>query len=273
MLKYRILTAMVLIPLVIVAIFLFSQTAFSLACAGVILLGAWEWGRLCGLQQSWQNIVYLCVVVIALIIANQVPFIWVLMIGTLWWMFASLWLLFYPRGEGFWRYRGVRYGIGLLILVPTWVALTSLQSEFANLGPWYVLFMLLIIWAMDSGSYFTGRCWGKTHFAPVISPKKTVQGLYGGFVIVGLVDVGIIMSFHLSLHHAMLVLVISLVTAVVAVLGDLVESMFKRYQNVKDSGTILPGHGGILDRIDSLTAVAPVYALMITLIELHGLPF
>ena len=115
--------------------------------------------------------------------------------------------------------------------------------------------------------------WGKTYFASRISPKKTVQGLYGGFFIVALVDIGIILGFHLSLNNSLLVFMISFIMAVVSVIGDLVESMFKRYEQVKDSGGLLPGHGGLLDRIDSLTAVAPVYALMITLIELNGLPF
>ncbi len=269
----RIITALVLIPLVLLAIFFLPRAWFGLASAAVILLAAWEWGNLIGIKSNKANALHLFVLAILMVIIYQLPLVWVLIAGCIWWIVASLWLLIYPRGNEMWQKTWVKYLIGGLVLIPTWVALFSLQAEFGHMGPWYILFMLLVIWAMDTGAYFVGKKWGRTPCAPNISPKKTVQGLYGGFAIVAVVDIFIIFGFQLSWRRIGLVLLISLITAIVAVIGDLVESMFKRYQGVKDSGNILPGHGGILDRIDSLTAAAPIFALIITIIELKGMPY
>lgn len=273
MLKLRILTAIVLIPIVLLAVFYLPSTAFSIACGIVILLAAWEWACLIGVKEYWLKLCYLATIVFLYILAQQIPFVWVLLLGVLWWICAALWILIYPRGRGIWQSKLVRGIIGCLLLLPTWVGLVTIQGDFSHLGPWYLLFMLLIIWAMDSGAYFSGRLWGKSPLAPKISPKKTIQGLYGGLLLVFLVALVFIFAFHLHWHKALVILFVALLSAVVSVIGDLVESMFKRYQEVKDSGTLLPGHGGILDRIDSLLAVVPLFALIITLIELKGLPF
>ena len=216
MLKQRLLTAVILIPLVLLSIFYFPQTLFSVACGAVVLLAAWEWAELMGIEEYWMKACYLIILVCLYIFSQQIPFPWVLMLGVAWWIVAAIWLLIYPKGESLWRVKAIRAVIGIFMLLPCWVALVALQGDFTRLGPWYLLFMLFIVWSMDTGAYFCGRIWGKKPLAPRVSPKKTVEGLYGGLVLAFIVALGFILWFHLSWQHALLVIGVCLLTALVS---------------------------------------------------------
>jgi phosphatidate cytidylyltransferase len=152
----------------------------------------------------------------------------------------------------------------MVILVALWVALMGLRGDF---GPGYVLFLLLLIWVADIGAYFAGRHWGQRKLAPVISPGKTWEGVWGAtaaalaFALLGAAVLGIGTRWPWFVA-------ICMVTVGFSIIGDLFESMIKRQRGVKDSGSLLPGHGGVLDRIDSLTAAAPVFLL--GLYGMHG---
>jgi phosphatidate cytidylyltransferase len=157
---------------------------------------------------------------------------------------------------------------GFFALVPAWAAIQSIHSSGES-GPILTLFLLVLIWVADSGAYFAGHRWGRTKLAPIISPGKTREGLYGAMA--GSVVCAVALSWWLgewSRLHWMLLL--CLATVLLSVVGDLFESLFKRQAGAKDSGAILPGHGGVLDRIDSVTAAAPLFLLGLILLEVQG---
>lgn len=143
------------------------------------------------------------------------------------------------------------------VLIPAWAALTAIKA--LPDGEWLILLLLLLVWGADTGAYFTGRALGKRKLMPRVSPGKTLEGVYGGLVVC--VVIAAIYAFfrELSLNSAVFLMLLAVLTAVASVLGDLFESMFKRERGIKDSGTLLPGHGGVLDRIDSITAAAPIF--------------
>lgn len=258
MLKQRLLTAFILIPWVIWGIFSLSSTAFGNVLALLVLLGAWEWSRLMGISSDSGRIAYALSVLLALKLFAEVnvPGLYVLVI--LAWGLALYWVLTYPVSVGQWTSTRWRQGLlGLLVLVPTWGAL-SLLKTIAD-GPWWILLLMIIVWAADTGAYFAGRKYGKHKLAPVVSPGKTLEGAAGALLVTGalacLLWAGNVVS-GVSLPQWMgFILVITLAS----MLGDLFESMVKRYRGVKDSGALLPGHGGVLDRIDSLTAASPFF--------------
>jgi phosphatidate cytidylyltransferase len=147
---------------------------------------------------------------------------------------------------------------GLLTLIPAWVALMNLHST-PDYGPRYALFLLLLIWIADSGAYFVGRRWGRTKLAPRISPGKTWEGVVGALTVtLAVAGAG---AVSLGVRRWGAFILICVITVSFSVVGDLPESMLKRQYHTKDSGHLLPGHGGILDRVDSLTAAAPIFLL------------
>lgn len=271
MLKHRILTALLLIPLVIAGIFLLPPILFAIISGALLLLAAWEWADVfMELKCLWAKISYVATMALLMWISTNLSSIGILWFSVMWWLLASLWLVAFPKGLGIWRLVWIRSLVGILLILPAWEALVLLQGGFLNVGPWYLLLMLVIVWGMDTGAYFSGRWFGKTPLAPTISPKKTLQGVFGGIGVTTLIAIFVSIGLQLNWMQAMVVFALSYVTAAVSIIGDLVESMFKRYQNVKDSGRLLPGHGGILDRLDSMLAAAPFFAIMIIILELIG---
>jgi phosphatidate cytidylyltransferase len=150
-----------------------------------------------------------------------------------------------------------------LILVPAWLAVASLHGSGPD-GPFYALYLFMMIWLADTAAYFSGRYWGKNKLAPRVSPGKSWEGVLGALaaVVIYAAIAGYFMGiFKLGVNKALIFLAISFFAVLVSVLGDLAESMFKRQAHLKDSGTLFPGHGGVLDRFDSLTAAAPWFLL------------
>jgi phosphatidate cytidylyltransferase len=175
----------------------------------------------------------------------------ILKVGLVWWFAALIWAFFYPTPIT----RPVGWICGALVLVPAYVALVSLYS----LRPSVLLFALVIIWAADIGAYFAGKSFGRIKLAPRISPGKTWEGVIGGLAAVVLVGVAVRL-YWLEIDVAVII-PFCLAVATLSVVGDLTVSMFKRSAGLKDSGRVFPGHGGVLDRIDSVTAAAPLFAL------------
>lgn len=265
MLKLRILTALILIPIVVWGIFYLSQTLFMWITAFVTLLAAWEWSRLSGWIAQQKRFLYAglqgCILLYFMIFpANP----WLIKFGLLFWLCLSIYLLWARRKPVLptipvW----VRAMLGWLILTLCWLALQALQ-----LTPDYLLFMLLIIWLADTGAYIGGRLWGQHLLAPTLSPKKTWEGLVIGLLITFFAAMLIQHFFKGTKPFIGKIFVIVFFTSLATIAGDLFESQLKRLERVKDSGHLLPGHGGILDRIDSLLAAAPVFLGFLLLLGL-----
>lgn len=263
MLKQRLITAVVLIPLTIWAILSLSNLYFALLLAVLTAIATWEWAALAGLSSGVERACYILVVVLSLWGAYYLPLLPVLVMAFLWWLVGFWWVLRFPADIPLWSNSPIRLLAGILVLVPSWLALVVMHAD-AKMGPTLVLFLIGLIWAADSGAYFAGRRWGSVKLAPRISPGKTWMGVLGAAVATSLLAV--VGGIALASGKIALFVLLCLVTLLFSVVGDLLESMFKRRIGVKDSGTLLPGHGGILDRIDSLTAAAPVFVLgLITL--------
>lgn len=260
MLKARLLTAAVLIPLVVWGTLALPTVWFSLLVALVVALGAWEWAALAGLASRAMRGLYVVLMLLALWGMSYLPAIWVLGAAMLGWCTAAVILVRYPVGAALWSGVGMAAIVGIWVLAPAWFALTRLHAA-APQGPYWVLFLMVLAWVADSAAYFSGKRWGTTKLAPEISPGKTWAGVWGALAATLLIaPVGGI-AFEFSGYRLWLFIGLCLVTVVFSVVGDLFKSLYKRARGVKDSGHLLPGHGGVLDRIDSLTAAGPVLML------------
>jgi len=280
LLKQRILTALLLIPVALYAVFLLPLWGFSLFIQAVIMLGAWEWSPLMGVTKKSGRIAY--TVAVGVIIGGLsllVPYqhLWTdgsldpliyytILVGGIWWVCALALIVNYPSSRRLWsRTRSIVGLFGLLIFVPTWAALVTVRSINIDVQPyfggWVVLFILLLVWAADVGAYFAGVRYGRNKMMPAVSPGKTMEGLCGGISLAFVVMMVVSHWTKIPADQFTGYYLTGLFTVVASVFGDLNESMFKRAAGVKDSGSILPGHGGILDRIDSLTAAVPIFTL------------
>lgn len=196
---------------------------------------------------------------------------YVLWLAVAWWATSAILTLLYPRFSSFWSsHRSIRGVFGWLTLIPAWLAFMVIRSSDYTIDPYHgaqlIMFLFLMVWSADIGAYFVGKSIGKHKLLPNVSPGKTLEGFVGG-VISACALIGIAGSIiGWTNEQFATVLMVTVVITTISVLGDLNESMFKRQAGVKDSGSILPGHGGVLDRIDSLTATAPIYALFYVLI-------
>jgi|TARA_B110000211_G_scaffold68462_1_gene79103 phosphatidate cytidylyltransferase len=281
LLKQRIITALILAPAAISAIFYLSLINFAAVMLVVMAIGAWEWGPLMGCANKRYRIAFVSVT--SILIATLWYFLpldtlWdapkhlvdeaniVLWLAVAWWLLSAGLTFLYPRFSKFWSsHRSVRGLFGWLTLVPTWLAFMALRSSDYQVDPYHgaqlLMFLFLMVWSADVGAYFVGKSIGKHKLLPNVSPGKTLEGFLGGviFACVMVVIAGYFIDWTMAQYR--IVIPVTILITTISVLGDLNESMFKRQAGVKDSGTILPGHGGILDRIDSLTATAPIYAL------------
>ncbi len=258
MLGQRILTAFMLVVVLALVIVVLPPGLAVLALGVLILLGAWEWSQLAGLTRTPAKLAYVaaCAAAMALLwrlAAEPGGFERVMLVTMLGWIPLFCWVALAP---GF-RAGGLAAIAGLWALAPTWLALARLYEQ-AGIGRQLVVFVLLLAWAADIGAYFAGRRFGRIRLAPVVSPNKTWEGVLGG-LIAGFIVALVARAWFKLPAPAFLSLCIAAV--LVSVVGDLLESMFKRQQGLKDSGSLLPGHGGMLDRIDSLTSSVPLLAL------------
>lgn len=270
MLKQRVITALVLAVIFLAALFALPAGYFSFFIAAVVVVSAWEWANLSGFSSITQRTLYAAFIFVLMIGAaihlgfggeakprlNEESIHDLLLVGCIWWAIALLLVQGYPSSSLLWGHKWLRLGMGLFVLIPTWVALVYVRQQ--ENGAWLVLLLILVIAVADSGGYFAGRRFGRHKLAPAVSPGKTWEGFAGGFLANCLLAV--LLGYSLGVP-ILLMLVLILPTSLVSVLGDLLESMVKRHAGVKDSGHILPGHGGILDRVDGITAGAPVFAM------------
>ena len=266
MLKQRIITALVLLPLALAGFFLLEGAAFALFIGLVVVLGAWEWARLAGLESQALRLLYAAMVglLLGLLYLNPELSLWLLGAATLWWIFATALVLGYPQSSRYWGGSAGRLLIGLLILLPAWQGLMLLKGWPS--GNELILAVMLLVWVADIGAYFSGRRFGKHKLAPQVSPGKSWEGLLGGLALSLLLCTGVGLWRGWSAAELLMAIVAAALVVLVSVVGDLTESMFKRQSGIKDSSNLLPGHGGVLDRIDSLTAAVPVFAVLLWLL-------
>lgn len=274
MLSHRIFASLVLIPLVIVFIFFLPINWFGLVMLLIIGIAGFEWAQFLSITSTNKRVLigllyailsYVCIV----LVDYNVQFGSVLLLATisiLWWLSVLVLVLKFPSIHNLWgKSPCIKFLFGVLTLVPFFIAMFSLRcyasEENIYFGGFLVLYVLGLVWATDTGAYFCGRKFGKRKLAPKVSPGKTIEGMAGGVAQAFIVSL-IVYSFHFPVfaQFSSSTFIISSILAVLfSVLGDLSESMFKRDSNIKDSGNLIPGHGGILDRIDSLTAAFPIF--------------
>ena len=265
MLKQRILTALILVPLVVWGIIALPSTWLALLFGLFMIQGGWEWGRLMQLESGGARLAYVALTLSGMaagwyLLGQGESWLTLPLLSLFWWLMALVWVLSFPRTASRWSHPAMQGVIGLLVLLPAWVAVIGLHASSDN-GPYLVMYMLSLIWVADSGAYFGGRRWGRRKLAPAVSPGKSWEGVYSALALTGIYAVGAASLFGLGGAQWPAFVVLSLVTVAFSILGDLAESMFKRHAGVKDSGTLLPGHGGVLDRIDSITSAAPVFVV------------
>jgi len=262
-LRKRVITAVVLALALLAVLFWLPAAATVVVLTGLVLMGAWEWSAFLRLAAAPQRMAYVALVALLL------PAVWlitatpegrniVLSAAVLWWLGALGWIVFAPRSVTAWS-AGLA---GLLALVPAWLALVRLRLDLPRGAQW-VLFALLLVWVADTGAFFFGRRYGRVRLAPDVSPGKTWEGVLGG------VAAGALVAIAGSVWFGVPILVfVPLCLAVVgfSIVGDLTESLLKRFAGLKDSGTLFPGHGGVMDRIDSVTSAAPVLFFGLTIL-------
>lgn len=279
MLKQRILTSAVLAPLALLLVFYTPLGMFSTIAALIVLLGAWEWSALAGLAQTRQRVGFVAVMAVLIALLNShwpIEALWqqgklvadanyVFTLAFAWWLVATVLVFKYPRAARAWN-EGImmRSIAGVLTLVPLWLALNVMRSagyhEGEHIGSVLIMVVLGIVWSADIGAYFAGKNLGKHKLMPNVSPNKTIEGLVGGLVTAVVFVVAFCYFADIESNKWLMYGAMTVVIALFSAVGDLLESMFKREVGLKDSGRCLPGHGGILDRIDSLTAAAPIFA-------------
>jgi phosphatidate cytidylyltransferase len=261
MLRKRIITAAILIPIVLVVLFYATPQQFCIATGLVSLVAAGEWVNLMQLKEISTRFIYLLIVATVFFGALFVPTPLIFSIAFIWWTAAFIAICVYPRGVTWWvQYPVVRGGMGILVLLPCWAALNYIRNQETG-GITALLFLFVLIWGADTVAYFVGKKWGTSKLAPLVSPGKSKQGAMGALMFAVLVVVPVLFVSHTPWHIWPWVMLLALATVLFSIVGDLFESMIKRQAGVKDSSQLLPGHGGLLDRIDSLTAAAPVFAL------------
>jgi len=270
-LKQRLLTAAIMIPLLLASIIWLPGPYFTIFIAIIAIIGAWEWAGFMQLSALLDKLLYMAVFLVALAICWFVTTkvfgstFFILLGSLIWWLFAMFLIFSYPKRTDLCSNKFVSGIIGLMVLIPCWLSITTLHNNYER-GVQLVIYLFAVIAVADSGAYFGGRMWGRTKLAPQVSPGKSWEGVISGLVCVGILAYfsdAIVLRQSIDPHAIGVFIGIALVTAALSIVGDLTESMFKRRVGLKDSGSILPGHGGVLDRIDSMTAAAPLFAICI----------
>ena len=267
MLGQRVRTALILIPLVIASVLYLPTEALASVFALAVAIAAVEWAHLAGVAQKSRCYLYALalLVILALLLVTGWVSRWQLPMAaaaSLWWLLVTLMLWRYRPGQSAVAGTALKLLFGVIVLVPAWAALVALHGQAQ--GPLLVIYLMVLIWVADSAAYFSGRRWGQVKLAPAVSPGKTREGVYGALV--GAALCGLLLGVaYPGIAPLVALVLISVVVALVSVVGDLLESLMKRQSGIKDSGQLLPGHGGMFDRIDSLTAAAPLFLFALLL--------
>jgi phosphatidate cytidylyltransferase len=260
MLRERLITASLLIAGFLGCLFLLPDAAWAVVVLLPLIVGAWEWAKLSNFSVPLKYI---------FVIINMLSAAAVYVFDAAQWAYlasAVLWLLLVPMMLAYgWQLKSavLRIPMGMLVLVPLWAALVELRTHGAGL----VLVIMGVVWIADSAAYFTGRRFGKHKLAPTISPGKTWEGVAGAAVML-VIYIAIVLSvMHSASFDAwawlLPIAILGALMLYLSIMGDLFESWIKRVAGAKDSGSILPGHGGVLDRIDALTSTLPIAALVL----------
>jgi len=257
MLRTRVITALILAPSIIAAIYLLNTTALGAVLAIFTGLAAWEWGPLARIHSTSYRLLYvfaaLLITLLFWVAGTASPVLWLLAVV---WVVALIGVLSWPESASWIAKPAVVGAIGLLVLPGVVIALLAVHQLPS--GPHWLLFGLLICWAADIGAYFAGKSLGRHKLAVEVSPGKTWEGAIGGMLLAVAVCSGILV--YAGVFDWIWIPALVLLVAI-SIVGDLFESLLKRASGIKDSGSLFPGHGGVLDRIDSILAVAPFWAL------------
>ncbi|EAR10227.1 phosphatidate cytidylyltransferase [Reinekea blandensis] len=268
MLLQRIITALVLAPLMLAGIYLLPDLYFRGFIGIIVLLGVWEWANMSGLTGSAQKLAILALTAVLLLIPHLfIPVadtLWIVAVlaALLWWLVAIVVVFRFPDGAAWLGSRSLRLLVAIPVLGGFWMGLVWLKNQPDSLL--LLTWLMLLVWGADIGAYFAGRLLGRRKLAPKVSPGKTWAGVYGGMLTSILVSV-VIAHFYLQDHSVRgwtWLLLLSAAIVALSVIGDLFESLMKRNRGIKDSSALLPGHGGVLDRIDSLCAATPLFVLL-----------
>jgi len=276
MLKQRVITALALVLILAIVLFGFGLIGFAVFTGVVFSLAAWEWANLAGYESAWQRVlaggVYAAGAALLALASGVFSAAgmhgWVvaivLLIAGLFWLQSIYWVATYPSTAVHWAPRLRRLLAGAIVLWPSWLAIVYLHSLEQGIG--LFIYIAALVSAADIGAYFAGRRFGKRKLAPQVSPGKSWAGFVGGLASTTVLALVIGATGLLPLSTTAL-LIATITASLASVYGDLVESMIKRERGIKDSSNLLPGHGGVLDRIDSVTAAAPVFTLFLILLQ------
>lgn len=256
----RLLTVLVLVPLTVALILLTPPYFFQLVTAILCLIAAWEWATLAGVKSNYYRFVYVVFMLAAISVAQFIPAIWLLWVSVIWWLCSIIVLKNYVEKQPKRNYYVSMWLLGFVAIVPCWVGLNTLRE--AQHGAAWLLLFLFLLWATDSGAYLLGSKYGKRKLAPKLSPAKSIEGLFGGLLMMLLFAVVGAVLLDVPAKQLPMYFGVAVVTSLFAVIGDLFESLLKRRHKVKDSGNIFPGHGGMLDRMDSALAAVPIFVLL-----------
>jgi len=266
MLKQRVITASLLASGFLASMFYLPPLAFASLIGVFVLLAGWEWSRIAGWQTLFSQLSYVALLAVTMVVLYTLhwhfPQLERLFFGlaTLWWGVAFWWVWCAQQGHplSYLSNTYVKSFLGVLILIPAWLALSLLHKYYAHV---WLLFLLFLIWGADIGAFFSGRRWGKRKLASRISPGKSWEGVWGAMIAAIILTLLYTWWQKFDSYASITLILLSLLTVAVSILGDLLESLFKRQMHMKDSSQLLPGHGGVLDRIDSLSAAAPIFLL------------
>lgn len=266
MLKARVLTATIFILFVVGCIFFLPPTGFAIISGLFFLYALWEWTKLAGLKSMAYRGACLVLMPIGVIVGlfliqglqRGLLFEMFPCLALAFWCLVPVFLYYFPKGERYWKSKTLGIIAGLFVLAPSWIALNYLRNT--DPMPIWVLYVMVLVWVADIAAFFAGRRFGKHKLAPAVSPGKSWEGVMGALLATIIISI-VAYSFLKPSMTFGFWLGLNFFTVIFSVVGDLFESAFKRVRHVKDSGSLLPGHGGLLDRIDSLTAALPLFAI------------
>lgn len=266
MFKLRLISIIILLPLVVAAI-LYLPNIYVAIASGIVFCGAaWEWLNMTVLKSSKIRFLLLALLVVVAInlLYLGLPVVWIYWLALMCWTCGFIGVCYFPRGSDIWRQVMLQPFVGLIMFVPAWVAFNQIHANYAD-GPIWVLLGCSLIWGADIGAYCAGKLWGNEKLIPNVSPGKTWAGFYGALV-TGAVIMSVFYVWFKPEFRYIYAIWLALLVVLFSVVGDLVESLIKRVYGFKDSGNIIPGHGGFYDRIDSMLAAFPIYMLGLQII-------